>query len=231
MAYQSRIHEYKLRIKGSSLARWERITEWPLVIAALLFFAAYAIPIIWPHLDHYLLNYTNQVIIGTWIIFGIDYIIRLILAKHKYDFFKHNLIDLASMVAPRPAVAFIAVIGGTFGIEPLWDNEPARPGNYLYPGFRFRSHFGGRANRYPSGAGGCSWQYLELRRRFVVGAGYGSIGGLWRLLPGYPDWAGSSGSFDDDWFVDGRCHFGFPCIVVGPTRFSAATGGAGRRYS
>jgi len=83
-----------------SLLRWERATEWPLLAAALLFLAAYAIPIIWPNLNHTLLNYTNHVIIGTWLLFAIDFAIRLGLARDKVTFVKHNFVDLASIVLP-----------------------------------------------------------------------------------------------------------------------------------
>lgn len=88
------------RALNHSLAQWERYTEWPMVAAALLFLAAYAIPIIWPNLNHWLLNYSNHVIIVTWAIFGIDYLIRLFLARDKFNFFKHNLVDLCSIVLP-----------------------------------------------------------------------------------------------------------------------------------
>jgi len=88
------------RVQNPSLAQWERVTEWPLVIAALLFLAAYATPIIWPNLNHWLLNYANQVIIVTWFIFGLDYFFRLWLAKNKKAFIKHNMVDLFSIVLP-----------------------------------------------------------------------------------------------------------------------------------
>jgi len=88
------------RVRNHSLVKWERVTEWPLVLAALLFLAAYAVPIIWPDLNHFLLNYTNHVIIGTWVVFGIDYIVRLVLAKDKFAFVRHNLVDLCSIILP-----------------------------------------------------------------------------------------------------------------------------------
>jgi len=88
------------RIQNASLLQWERVTQWPLVVAAFLFLAAYAIPIIWPQIDHWLLNYTNHIVIATWVLFGIDYVARLTLAKDKATFFRHNIVDLLSIVLP-----------------------------------------------------------------------------------------------------------------------------------
>ena len=88
------------QLANPSLAQWERVTEWPMVLAALLFLAAYAVPIIWPNLNHWLLNYTHQVIVITWFIFGLDFFFRFWLAKNKKAFIRHNLVDLFSIILP-----------------------------------------------------------------------------------------------------------------------------------
>ena len=83
-----------------TLAAWERYTEWPLVLAALLFLATYAIPIIWPHLDFRILEFDTRIFIIIWAVFLFDYLMRFSLANHKLAFFRHNLIDFFSVILP-----------------------------------------------------------------------------------------------------------------------------------
>jgi hypothetical protein len=52
--------------------RWERVTEWPLTIAAIVFLAAYAIPILNPDLPTWLLDLCRSLSWITWGIFAVD---------------------------------------------------------------------------------------------------------------------------------------------------------------
>jgi len=80
-------------------ARWQRITEWPLVGAALVFLGFYA----WAVLDD-LQGPAGQVaeavITVTWALFAIDYFVRLVLAEHRMQWFGRNLLDLAIVALP-----------------------------------------------------------------------------------------------------------------------------------
>jgi voltage-gated potassium channel len=82
------------------VTRWERATEWPLMGAAVLFLAAWA----WPILDLTLSSATvavlNVVVWVTWALFALDYVVRLAQAADRWDFVKHNLLDLAVIILP-----------------------------------------------------------------------------------------------------------------------------------
>ncbi|MBC7296870.1 MAG: two pore domain potassium channel family protein [Dietzia sp.] len=62
--------------------RWAELTEWPLIGAALAFLVAYAVSV--------LVNpvgaggvATEVVIVGTWVLFAVDFVVRLVLAKPR----------------------------------------------------------------------------------------------------------------------------------------------------
>lgn len=80
--------------------RWERVTEWPLVVAALVFLAAYAIPIIDPRIPRsvglacYWLGWL------TWLLFVFDYLARLFLAENRRRYLVRHWIDLLVVALP-----------------------------------------------------------------------------------------------------------------------------------
>ena len=73
--------------------RWERAAEWPLMIAAVVFLAAYAVPILDRDLPNWLLDLCRSLSWITWGILVIDIVVRLSLAdkrllyllRHWYD--------------------------------------------------------------------------------------------------------------------------------------------------
>lgn len=81
-------------------AKWETIANWPLTAAALLFLAAYSLPIIFPTIGKPWDNIFDITTTVTWALFLIDYIARLGLSKDKKLFFKKNIIDLIVVVLP-----------------------------------------------------------------------------------------------------------------------------------
>ena len=83
----------------SRLARWERITEWPLTFAAVLFLAVYSVEVIGDlrgrgHLA------AETVIDIVWAVFAADYAVRLRLAPDRGRWFAHHLLDLAVVALP-----------------------------------------------------------------------------------------------------------------------------------
>jgi voltage-gated potassium channel len=82
------------------LERWETRAEWPLAIAALLFLAAYAWPVLDPGLPPGWHRTCDVVNVAIWIVFGIDYVVRLGLAPHRWEYFWHHLLDLAVIGLP-----------------------------------------------------------------------------------------------------------------------------------
>ena len=85
---------------GTRLHRWERATETPLMISAVLFLVAYAIPIIWPAGSPDLVRACSLVVAVTWVALGVDYAARLVLAERRWRFVRSNLLDLAALALP-----------------------------------------------------------------------------------------------------------------------------------
>ena len=101
------------RMYGARLERWSKVTEWPLTIAALAFFIAYAVQIIVSP-DGPLGSAAEAVIWVTWAVFLIDYLARLALAEHRWRWFYRHLLDLAivalPMLRPLRLMRFLTVI-------------------------------------------------------------------------------------------------------------------------
>lgn len=98
------------------LETWERRTEWPLGAVALLFLAAYAVEVLAQPQGAAALA-VRLVTAIAWLIFLIDYLIRLALAPNRWRWFFRHLFDLAIVVLPllRPLrllrlVTLIAVL-------------------------------------------------------------------------------------------------------------------------
>lgn len=84
---------------GERLARWERAVDWPLMIAAVLFLIAYAAQIL-DYAAGTVSAVAEVVLWVTWAMFGVDYIVRLVLAEHRGRWFVRHLLDLAIVALP-----------------------------------------------------------------------------------------------------------------------------------
>jgi voltage-gated potassium channel len=78
--------------------RWARLTEWPLIIAAVVFLAAYSLQVLAP--QHLLAGPAEAVIIAVWFIFTVDYVTRFVLAPGRWKWFFRHLHDLAMVLLP-----------------------------------------------------------------------------------------------------------------------------------
>ncbi len=101
------------------LSKWERITEWPMTALALIFVFAYS----WEVIVRTHMALCDNVINIIWVLFIIDYVISISLARNKKAWFKNNLIMLLSIVLPmfRPLrllrlVAVLNVLNRTSGM-------------------------------------------------------------------------------------------------------------------
>lgn len=81
-------------------ARWQQRSEVPLAVAAVLFLAAYAWPILQPGVSHPVRRGCELVVYGVWALFALDYLTRLVFAERRWTFFWRNLLDLASIALP-----------------------------------------------------------------------------------------------------------------------------------
>lgn len=80
-------------------ARWQRITEWPLMVAALVFLGFYAWAVI-SDLHGPADQVAQLVITVTWVLFAVDYFVRLALAERRWRWFGRHLLDLAIVALP-----------------------------------------------------------------------------------------------------------------------------------
>ncbi|OLT14741.1 hypothetical protein BJF80_12255 [Serinicoccus sp. CUA-874] len=101
------------------LERWESRTQIPLMIAALVFLVAFAVPIVDPGLPTGLRGTLMTVQDVVWVIFLVDYVYRLVVAPKKWEFVRRHPIDLAAVALPalRPlrlvaALSFVHQVAG-----------------------------------------------------------------------------------------------------------------------
>ena len=88
------------------LQRWEKRTEWPLAIIAVIFLAAYAVEVLaQPH--GAVRGAIDVVTAASYVIFAADYVMRLALAPNRRRWFFRHLIDLLIVLLPllRPFVS------------------------------------------------------------------------------------------------------------------------------
>lgn len=78
---------------------WQKYSEWPLVGAAFLFLAAYSVLVIVEPPQPYA-GLLAFVIGSTWVAFGVDYIVKLLLAPRRARWFVRHPLDLLMVVLP-----------------------------------------------------------------------------------------------------------------------------------
>ncbi|MFD4377615.1 potassium channel family protein [Streptomyces sp. NPDC058486] len=81
-------------------ARWEERTQTPLLVLAVAFGVAYAVPIVAPGADprvHRLCHYVEWVV---WGAFALDYLVRLCLAPARWAFVRSHPLDLLAVLLP-----------------------------------------------------------------------------------------------------------------------------------
>lgn len=72
----------------------------PLMVAAIGFLVAYAVPIIWPDVSVTTHSVCAAVMTAVWALFALDYLVRLFLAPVKWAFLRRTVLDLAVIVLP-----------------------------------------------------------------------------------------------------------------------------------
>lgn len=84
----------------SAQACWERRTQRPLLVLAVAFAVAYAVPIVDNPADRLL---TSLCTVTEWVVWGafaVDYLMRLALTRHRREFVRSHWIDLCAVVLP-----------------------------------------------------------------------------------------------------------------------------------
>ncbi|MCI3239961.1 potassium channel family protein [Streptomyces spinosisporus] len=81
-------------------ARWEHLTQRPLLALALLFAVAYAVPIVDDSVGHSLTAVCTVVEWVVWGAFAADYVARLALSDRRKEFVRRHWLDLLAVVVP-----------------------------------------------------------------------------------------------------------------------------------
>ncbi|MGW8885530.1 potassium channel family protein [Streptomyces sp. NPDC055749] len=80
--------------------RWERHTQWPLLVLALLFAVAYAVPVVHPGADALTLRLCRGVEWVVWGAFAGDYAVRLVLTRDRWRFVRRHPLALLAVLLP-----------------------------------------------------------------------------------------------------------------------------------
>ena len=84
-----------------TVEKWERNAEVPMVVAALVFLAAFATPIVWwPNTPRIVAQVCEALVWITWAIFAIDYLVRLKLSHNRYAYVRSHWLDLVIIALP-----------------------------------------------------------------------------------------------------------------------------------
>ncbi|MEL7975466.1 ion channel [Isoptericola sp. F-RaC21] len=94
------------------LRRWQAATEAPLTVVSLVFLVAYAVPIARPDVPADVRAVCSVVLGLTWLMFVVDYVVRVRLAPHAWTYVRRHPLELAVVVLPvlRPLLLVSVVI-------------------------------------------------------------------------------------------------------------------------
>lgn len=81
-------------------ARWEQLTQRPLMALAVLFAVAYAVPIVDDTAGRSLTTVCTAVEWAVWGAFAVDYLVRLSLSRDRRRFVRKHWLDLCAVVLP-----------------------------------------------------------------------------------------------------------------------------------
>ncbi|MDQ4504286.1 ion channel [Sinomonas sp. ASV322] len=82
-----------------TLERWQKVSEWPMIGAALLFLGAYSVQVIADLPDNEGI-WADELVWVAWAIFLVDYVVRLWLAPSRGRWFVRNLYELPILALP-----------------------------------------------------------------------------------------------------------------------------------
>jgi voltage-gated potassium channel len=82
------------------LDRWEHVTAYPLTVLSVLFIVVYAWPILDTSMEPHLRHACEVGNVVLWALFGVEYLIRLGLARWKRTFLRTHWFDLAVLILP-----------------------------------------------------------------------------------------------------------------------------------
>lgn len=81
-------------------ARWRQLTDIPLLLAGLVFYVVYALPILNDSLTPAQRSLCARTNLAIWIAFIVDYVVRMRLSRDWRGFVRGNLLDLCAIMLP-----------------------------------------------------------------------------------------------------------------------------------
>jgi voltage-gated potassium channel len=95
-----------------TLEAWERRTDWPMTVLAVVFLAVYAWPILDPGLGSPLTTALGWLNVAIWALFAVDYAARVSLAPERRAYVRSHWYDVPLLMLPmlRPLRALRAVL-------------------------------------------------------------------------------------------------------------------------
>jgi len=85
---------------GTAVERWEEVTEWPMAVLAVVFLAAYAAPVLAEPLGQPWRGLCRTFEYGAWALFGVEYLVRLRLARDRGAYALRHWWDPAIILLP-----------------------------------------------------------------------------------------------------------------------------------
>ena len=82
------------------IAAWDRRVDWPLTALAVAFLVAYAWSVLDTTLSPLGRDLLEVLLTGTWVVFGIDYVVRIALARDRRRFVLTHLWTSRSCCCP-----------------------------------------------------------------------------------------------------------------------------------
>jgi voltage-gated potassium channel len=85
---------------GEGYERWERRTDVPLMLLALVFVVVLLVPVVHPDQPPALRLALDLLNVTIWAVFAVDYLVRLYLARERWLFVRRNVLDLVVIAVP-----------------------------------------------------------------------------------------------------------------------------------
>jgi voltage-gated potassium channel len=115
------------------IAAWDRRVDWWLTGLAVVFLVAYAVQVLDTGLGPDGRDALEVLLTAAWVVFGLDFLVRLGLARRRGRYLLHHLLDLAVLLLPmlRPLRAVRAVLAIGVLNRQLRDNVRGRVAVYV----------------------------------------------------------------------------------------------------
>ncbi|MFC4943534.1 potassium channel family protein [Pseudonocardia sp. GCM10023141] len=82
------------------IAAWDRYVDWPLTGLAVVFLIAYTVSVLDTTITPDGHDLIEVLLTGTWVVFGLDYLIRIALAERRWYYVGTHLLDLLILCLP-----------------------------------------------------------------------------------------------------------------------------------